>query len=1345
MAFQTNVFRGGEWVTETVDVRAVLKASAPRPLKKQRFLKPPQCGILTKTVVPTQLVHYVLPVRLRSDRNNDVAFIGDYSVQIFELRKDGQLHDVIRKDDFGSRIRNAAVIGSLPDKIKDEVYEESYSSPVKTEEDDAGMDLDPSPEVMAPKGASFPPQLLLLVLECGDSVFLSISTAEDGSIEFVSSRVTSPTEHLVYPGFHLAVDPSSRYMVLGCAERHFVVFELESVDEINKQSRGYGSLRPVRSSCHRSVQGVIHKVAFLYPRPNDPQHVILLLIVVRGGKSRMVTYEWELGDDLRAVFAEEKAGHRMPVENQMPLLLIPLTVQSAFVIISQTETAVCTEALHGSPKFERFDTQDAPPTANYNGRGKPLWTAWARPSRLAGFFKSHDCIYLAREDGIVSYIEADMDSTLTGSLLMDKFDCSISSAFTCLYDQYTDVLVMAGDSGPGAVWKVSKSSIRVPARRPMELLGVLPNSAPTIDCTIASNPSTTRQGVPTSADPMAQRRDQVTKPDRIFATSGRGRKGSVAEYRHGLQARIGLDLEYGTDIRKAWVFPSTIPGSSNGFHLLLSLPNSTGVLHLSRDLSHGTELEPTSAQYDLSSRTLAAISNDGLVIQVTENHIVLVNGLRSSRFSYDVLHDLPSASIVDAAAVDDYIAVSTHTEAGFRIHLLQARNGEELSIDLVHSFPVEGEVTCLSLFRSGLVPRVSLCIGLWYEGRPQILHVPVDHNGLCQEELLYLDEADSIPSESDGDALLPPLEPVASIVCYEEETGPVTLVGTRSGEVIIVSQYQQKRLIHREKLGVTTARIYMIHELGKSPVPIVSCDSNLILLSRHKKTTSKGAAGGFTTRTRIWPVDVGNPMAATPPVDWVSVLKSDLFFEKQDTVPLLLISGSRILLSELHRQPGPVHRHIPVDGTPTRIIYSNHLQCLIVAVNRRDSPTLLFLDPDTGENIGRPTDKDGKDVSVITGLGDPGDRIFGLSEWECKKDNSIWRFILVSTRSGRLMILSTKVEEDTTTVTQRKIRYWVRFKRAGIDWPVYSVVGYDEGIIYCAGQTIVWETLDTVDKKLRTVGSFDLGSPATSLRVLNGKLLALTNRDSLEVIDPPTNSSGEGPKLIHVDPKTRDAVHMIEITGNQAGEPLPSLALISDRYCGVAGLFIPWQVPSKDCEPILEILDLPASIRKFRRGRTRPTWDQGRHKPCYGRMISTVDDSEILGMCLDGSVIHFTLLTLEVWRILRFIQNLALTSPEICPFTYSAVDLGEFDPEPVQSIGDGTMHVDGDILRRCLDKKALERLIRMPSHVSRFTELLDELEDGRHTAGFGVEEDGVRERYFALAYEILDYFLSPVL
>lgn len=80
---QTTVFRDGQWVTESVNVQAVLKSLAPKPVKKPRLLKAPTCALLTKTVVESQLAHFILSVRLRSLHHNDVAFIG-VSGPVFE-------------------------------------------------------------------------------------------------------------------------------------------------------------------------------------------------------------------------------------------------------------------------------------------------------------------------------------------------------------------------------------------------------------------------------------------------------------------------------------------------------------------------------------------------------------------------------------------------------------------------------------------------------------------------------------------------------------------------------------------------------------------------------------------------------------------------------------------------------------------------------------------------------------------------------------------------------------------------------------------------------------------------------------------------------------------------------------------------------------------------------------------------------------------------------------------------------------------------------------------------------------------------------------------------------------
>ncbi len=106
------------------------------------------------------------------------------------------------------------------------------------------------------------------------------------------------------------------------------------------------------------------------------------------------------------------------------------------------------------------------------------------------------------------------------------------------------------------------------------------------------------------------------------------------------------------------------------------------------------------------------------------------------------------------------------------------------------------------------------------------------------------------------------------------------------------------------------------------------------------------------------------------------------------------------------------------------------------------------------------------------------------------------------------------------------------------------------------------------------------------------------------------------------------------------------------------------------------------------------------------------------------------------------------------PFTHEKVDdYRDFDPEPRLDRG-LEMHVDGDMLRRCLEKRSLERLLSWPAHEARFIQLLREV-DGMERARVGGLDEGIlggqtggpglREYCFAVAYDILDYFLRPVL
>ncbi|KAK0735889.1 mono-functional DNA-alkylating methyl methanesulfonate N-term-domain-containing protein [Apiosordaria backusii] len=1297
MAFQTNVLRDGEWVTETISVQSILRSQQVDAAPQQQVVKAPRCGLLTRTIAESPLTHSILPVRIRSSHHNDVAFIGDHFVQIRELRRDGHLKDIIKKINFGSRIKNACVVGKFDIKTVEGQDATSSQPPIKVEDHHADQ-FGFSPRL--------PPQMLMLALESGDSVFMFVRPGLDGKPEFVTTRFVSPTQRLAPPTFHLAVDPSSRYMALAYAKDFFVVYELESRDRLEeKYANGEPLQAPVRSFRLRSVNGVIQQITFLYPRPGDENHIILLLVVVRHRKSRMVIYEWKLGDDLKMVFAEDKQGHRMPVEDQMPLLLIPLTVQSAFIVISPDHIAVCTECLHGPPNYETITMSSPPPTVTHHGLDSPLWTAWTRPFRLASYFESRDCIFLAREDGVVVYFEADEDSTVERVTHMDTLNCNISKAFACVFDRYGDVLILGSESGPGGVHKICP-------RVPFKFLEALPNWSPAVD--FASTDQYSEWHRDAEKQGRSPQGPLLLRPDRLFATCESGRKGSITEYRYGMKANIAFDVAYEAGIKQAWLIPT-----EDGFQVIMSMPDATSILRLPSDFSGAELLKANHTPYELGSSTLAFAHSGQFTAQITTQGVVLRLHPDSRVYWYDDFPELSGRSISDACIMDDCIAVSAHNDNNnvFEVHVFKLEQ-PHLGLGHVRTIEVNGEVTSLALTKD-----FTLLVGTSDESGPALLQCSLQQATNNVEILSIpgaLTEHTSIEDASS-------IEAIGSIVSL----GTTVFLGTRSGEVISLANHAGSMVASYDKFGITAARLSCTHVTGNpDPVLLLSCDNNLIHLSvdTHPRYPTRNI---FKNKSRVFPVDPSNLGAMAPPIQYASAV--DLPSE-EGIAQVLVISNETILLIELHQTPSCVPRSIPLTGTPKKLIYSNTLNCLIAAVKHNGTENLAFINPNTGDCLGLATDRDDKTVGYISGLGKPGDRILALTEWKYYQHGRMYHYILVATSGGRLLVVSTKRNKDTG-----KIHYWTRWKKE-YERKVCAVLGYEDGLVMCVGTTIRWEVIDEVDKRLTHLKSFELDSPATSLRITNGKLVVLTVKDSLLVLEHASGeeeggsaTAGATVGLCNADPTRRNGVHMLEMAGTDVDDAEGGITLVSDMECGVGGLWVPWRQSDRECDVVFEA-ELSASVRKFQRGRTRPVWEQGNHEPKWGRLVSTWDDAEILGISLDGAMYHFTGLEVKTWRWMRFVQNLVMRDERLSPFT-SQYQGGNEDLEPRMD-GGLEMQVDGDLLMRLVEEggRGLERLVR--EHEGRFMELLSEVDD---SAG------GDREKAFGLAYEILDYYLRPVM
>lgn len=120
--------------------------------------------------------------------------------------------------------------------------------------------------------------------------------------------------------------------------------------------------------------------------------------------------------------------------------------------------------------------------------------------------------------------------------------------------------------------------------------------------------------------PTAVQQNGVRKQDSIFSASCRGLKGSVVQWRWGIQARIGLDIETGEPIRQAWTF-TTHHGIETVLYGLLALPHSSIVLRFSESLDQVDMVPTEDTPFDLTSRTLHAVQVSDTIVQVTETSI----------------------------------------------------------------------------------------------------------------------------------------------------------------------------------------------------------------------------------------------------------------------------------------------------------------------------------------------------------------------------------------------------------------------------------------------------------------------------------------------------------------------------------------------------------------------------------------------------------------------------------------------------------------------------------------------------------------------------------------------------
>ncbi|KAK2626316.1 hypothetical protein QTJ16_004578 [Diplocarpon rosae] len=1370
MALATSSLVDGEWVTRTLDVNTVLRHYNQQDEDAAATLteveKAPKLGLLTQTVIQSPLVHWILPIRLRDDKHHDVAFIGGDFVQIKELRSDGLLWDVIRKEDFGARIRNARVVGSVKAYENDpDVIARAQKIKAEDADEDSKM-TDSSPKMASvPTQPPLPPQFLLLQLDTGDSVFLRINQSKDAKFGFISSRyrVSKPMLKL-QPGMHLAVDPSSRYMAVGCSEGVFAIYSLHSRESLNEQYLKGSALRHVECETQVYPNGVILKMEFLHPMADDEEHIILLVIMVVKGRTKMFVYEWQTGGDLRKVVPQSSRGYLLETKRQMPLLLIPLTIKSSFILVFEDSMAVCQGILHSGPKFIDFNDRIDLPTVFHHGSGNPLWTAWTRPSRLESHKATRDDLFIAREDGLIKFLEIDSedDDVVTADNNIGDFGANCGTALATMdYPNKNrksgDLFIMGGDSCPGGTYLLQ-------ARQFPVLMEPIQNWSPAHDFVTTYNFEARETGSNANGNGL---RYLVPKPDRIFACVGKGAKGGISELRRGYEANIGLHSDYGTPIMHAWPL-SPRPHSSVEpipYIFILSVGDRSGVLQMPADGSDIGELEENETTLDLNHRTIVAATDRQLVIQVTERSIVVTDGVMRRLHKVEdipIHHEgesLGCGAAIDNATIEDgHVIFTTRLDTSNFLLILDIQSATgNMDIDSAARTlcQIPHEVTCVA---AGQVAGdlCAIVAGWSHQGFATLMFRPATDSS-SEEVAVPLVIGNRV-----GD-----LEAIISMVLLPAPSGVISLVcGTRNG-VLLALEVDEATfgvvVTHTKRVGATPVLVSRdasgdlsrneLASRSQSTPCFMTCDSKAYVVTPRTTQLNKLAPGHHVHALdieQIWLSDAASPGLSQPEVTSIARMEP---LSGGTSGSLLFISGSRLLITGLSAQPRTVARRMNIGGTPNRLMYSQTLEILVVAASVNGKSSILFIDPVTGDDVSLPQDEKSRaPVDYISGLGNENERIFRLLEWSFTKDKKTWNYVIASTSTGRLLIISVHEENRTRQDSQltgecpkRKICFFTRHKFKYHE-PVYSATGLSEGLLWGGGTKLFYDVLDLSLKKFRRVAEYSLPSPAIDLSYKDGTIYALTSCHSLEILKMVPDDTGEL-RIVrtHGDQLARDALHHLVID-RPSQRPIH---LVSDKLSSLAGLWPTYNTKADTLELVFEAA-LPSSILRFRFAQCRRVWDPVWTQPSHltmneieSRSVSnSIGSREALGLSISGSLTHFELLDYKTWRLMRLVIDLCTRSSAICEFTYKD------DAMPLDMVTDPKimMHIDGDILKRCVVHRKLEELFLIDNHTEqsrqlfrRFTELL------QATHNWSLEKDAADSVYINQAYTDLEFYLRPVL
>jgi len=213
------VLVNNEWVSRPLDVYQIMaRAQQDDTEMLEPAVKPaihphvPGYGILSRTVFPSPLFKFILPANIRHKDLNDIALVGEDSLQLVQIHDYGLLRHAATKSDFSGRILTSRVFGDA----REVRMSGSVGNPLPKKQTMHRS----TPPLNTSDSHVLPPEVVVLTLTSRTLMFLWAQHSTTGKPVFRQKTVRLPAGSSRFErlGQYLAIDPKRRAMAVSAYE-----------------------------------------------------------------------------------------------------------------------------------------------------------------------------------------------------------------------------------------------------------------------------------------------------------------------------------------------------------------------------------------------------------------------------------------------------------------------------------------------------------------------------------------------------------------------------------------------------------------------------------------------------------------------------------------------------------------------------------------------------------------------------------------------------------------------------------------------------------------------------------------------------------------------------------------------------------------------------------------------------------------------------------------------------------------------------------------------------------------------------------------------------------------------